>query len=280
MDHISDRTWQIINQYGVPALTALIIAFIAFIVASWSSRVVTASCNKARIDQTLGKFFGRTVKWIVLLLAALFILEKFGIKTANFAVILGAAGLAIGLAFQGTLSNFAAGIMLLVFRPFKVGDVVNVSGQLGVVDEIELFTTTLDTFDNRRIIMPNSSVFGATIENITYHPRRRADVAVGVDYSADIDQTRTVLEKAAASVPGALEDPAPAVVLMNLGASSVDWSVRVWANGADFGAVKQAAIRSVKMSLDEAGIGIPFPQMDIHLDAPAAADDKAPAMPV
>jgi small conductance mechanosensitive channel len=148
--------------------------------------------------------------------------------------------------------------------------VINVAGQLGTVNEIELFTTTIDTFDNRRIIIPNSAIFGSVIENISHHPRRRADVDVGVDYSADIDRTREVLERAAASVEGVLEDPAPAVILLGLGASSVDWSVRVWANSDKFGAVKQATTRAVKMALDEAGIGIPFPQMDVHLDQPSA----------
>ncbi|QNN24819.1 mechanosensitive ion channel family protein [Planctomycetales bacterium ZRK34] len=272
MDNIDEKTWELINQYAVPAVTALIIIFVAFLVAAWVSRIVVASCNRAKIDTTLGKFFGRAVRWIVLLIAGLFVLSEFGIETASFAVILGAAGLAIGLAFQGTLSNFAAGIMLLIFRPFKVGDVVNVAGQLGKVDEIQLFTTTLDTFDNRRIILPNSAVFGATIENITYHPYRRIDVAVGTEYSADIDKTREVLEKAAADVPGRRDDPAPAVFLMGLGASSIDWHVRVWADGDVFGDVKQAATRQVKVALDEAGIGIPFPQMDVHMDKPEAGD--------
>jgi len=265
---MTERTWEIVQHYAIPAVSALVIILIAMLVAAWASRVVLASCEKSKIDSTLGKFFARATRWIILLIAGLFVLGKFGIETASFAVILGAAGLAIGLAFQGTLSNFAAGIMLLIFRPFKVGDVVEVAGELGIVDEIELFTTTMDTFDKRRIILPNASVFGATIENISHHPFRRADVSVGCEYSADIDKTREVLEKAANDVPGRLDDPAPAVVLLELGASSVDWSVRVWANQADFLAVKQAAIRQVKMALDEAGIGIPFPQMDVHLDKP------------
>jgi small conductance mechanosensitive channel len=155
--------------------------------------------------------------------------------------------------------------MLLIFRPFKVGDTVNVAGQSGTVDEIELFTTTLDTPDNRRIIMPNSAVFGATIENVSYHRVRRVDVPVGVSYDADIDLTRDVLQSAIATTPGALVEPAPEAVLLGLGASSVDWSVRAWAPTADVGAVKEALIRNVKVRLDAAGIAIPFPQMDIHV---------------
>ncbi|MBI1369550.1 MAG: mechanosensitive ion channel [Planctomycetes bacterium] len=277
MPENSDKLWLVINTYLVPAVTALLIAFIGYLAAGWANRMVYASCQRARIDETLAKFFSRMARWAVLLVTGLFVLGKFGIETASFAVVLGAAGLAIGLAFQGTLSNFAAGIMLLIFRPFKVGDVVNVNGQLGKVNEIELFTTSLDTPDNRRIIMPNSAIFGNTIENITHHPHRRADVAVGVDYSADIDKTREVLNAAAASVPGRLDEPAPAVILLDLGASSINWSVRVWAPAADFMTVKEAATRAVKMHLDEAGIGIPFPQMDVHLDGSLIKSESSKA---
>jgi small conductance mechanosensitive channel len=155
--------------------------------------------------------------------------------------------------------------MLLVFRPYKVGDVVNVAGQLGKVFEIELFTTALDTFDNRRIIVPNSSIYGAIIENMTYHAQRRADVNVGVSYEADIDATRAALDRALAAAPLVLQDPAPAVVLVGLGASSVDWQVRGWARSAEFFDAKQQLIRAVKLELDRSGISIPFPQMDVHL---------------
>ena len=252
----------------MPALAAIIIIFVALLVAAWIGRLVRGSCERARIDPTLTKFFAKMTRWLILIIAGLFCLERFGIRTASFAVVLGAAGLAIGLAFQGTLSNFAAGVMLLIFRPFKVGDVVNVSGEMGKVDEIELFTTTLDTPDNRRIILPNSSVFGATIENVTHHAVRRVDVAVGVDYAADVDQTREVLAHAAASVPGRDPEQEPQVVLTDLGDSSVNWQVRVWARTEDYWAVREATTRAIKLALDEASISIPFPQMDIHVDAP------------
>jgi small conductance mechanosensitive channel len=224
------------------------------------------ACQKTKLDLTLSKFIARMVKWLILLLTGIFILGKFGINTASFAVVIGAAGLAVGLAFQGTLSNFAAGIMLLVFRPYKVGDVVTVSGTTGKVDEVELFTTTLDTPDNRRFIIPNSSIFGSTIENITFHPKRRVDVVVGVSYSADIDKTREVLTAAANAIDKTLDDPEKVIMLTGLGASSVDWVVRVWANTGDFWAVKEDLTRAIKMHLDQAGISIPFPQMDIHLN--------------
>jgi len=269
-DAIPAEGWvELAVEGGMRVALVLIILFIALTVAGWASAATRSSLARLRFDPTLAKFISRLARWGILLMAGLSCLSYFGIETTSVAAVIGAAGLAIGLAFQGTLSNFAAGAMLLLFRPFKVGDVVNVAGQVGIVDEISIFTTILDTFDNRRIIIPNGTVFSGTIENITHHSQRRADVDVGVDYAADVDRTREVLTAAAAGVEGTLSDPEPAVILLGLGASSVDWSVRVWANAADFGAVKQATIRAVKNALDEAGIGIPFPQMDVHLDKPA-----------
>ena len=267
MPEISERAWEIINDYGVPGVKVLLIVLVALLVASWANRIVRGTCEKARIDATLGRFFGKVARWVILLLAALFCIGVFGIPIAGFAVVLGAAGLAIALAFQGTLSNLASGVMLLIFRPFKVGDVVNVAGQTGKVYEIDLFSSIFDTPDNRRIITPNSAVFGSQIENITYHETRRVDVNVGIEYSADIDKTRQVLEAAAAGVQGCLDDPPLQVYLWELGSSSVDWKVRVWCPTVDYWAMRDALTRAVKVALDEAGIGIPFPQMDVHMDS-------------
>ena len=253
-------------HYGMHIAGALLLLFIAWIISGGISRIARAGMRRAKIDETLTRFVEKTVGWVVLLLAILMCLSLFGFETTSFAAVIGAAGLAIGLAFQGTLSNFAAGVMLLVFRPFSVGDVVNAGGTMGKVDAIGIFTTTIDTFDNRRFIVPNSEVFGSTIENVTFHPKRRADVNVGVAYDADIDRTRQVLEDAVAGIEGKLDDPEPLIMLTGLGASSVDWLVCVWANRDDYLAVKQGTIRAVKMALDAADIGIPFPQMDVHLD--------------
>jgi small conductance mechanosensitive channel len=259
-----------LQDFGMKVVGVVVMLFVAWIIAGWLGRMARKAMLRAKLDETLTKFFSKLIRWGVLVLALLACLGVFGVETTSFAAVIGAAGLAIGLAFQGTLGNFASGVMLLIFRPFKVGDVVNVAGQVGKVDEIELFTTTIDTPDNRRIIIPNGSVFGSVIENISHHATRRVDVAVGSDYSADLDTTRDILLRAATNVSGRLDDPEPAVVLLELGASSIDWSVRVWCNSADFWGVKQALTRDVKNSLDQAGIGIPFPQMDVHMD-PAAA---------
>ena len=271
MPEISEETWILVTQYATRAVGVLVLLFVGWIVASWVGSIVRRSCDRAKIDLTLGKFFAKMARWSILILVILACLGVFGVNTTSFAAVLAAAGLAVGLALQGSLSNFAAGVMLLIFRPFKVGDVVSVSGETGKVDEIELFTTTLDTPDNRRLILPNSAVFGSTIENISYHSTRRIAVAVGTDYGADLDKTRSVLEEAAKAVPDILSDPAPQVVLSELGASSIDWQVRVWCNSADFWPVTESTTRAVKIALDKAGIGIPFPQMDVHVDGSVAS---------
>ena len=261
--------------YGFRAILVIGLLILAWMVSGWISQGVRGGLSRVKFDETLTKFVARLVRWLILLLAVLMCLSYFGVETTSFAAVIGAAGLALGLAFQGTLSNFAAGAMLLVFRPFKVGDVVNTAGYVGKVNEIAIFTAEIDTFDGRRIIIPNSMIFGSVIENITYHPRRRADVDVGVAYSAEIDETRRVLEKAVKSVDLLLDDPEPAVVLLGLGGSSVDWSVRGWAMGDNFLDAKQALTRAVKHELDQAGIEIPFPQMDVHLDTPVASTPAA-----
>ncbi len=259
------------ETYGLPAIKVLVILIVAYLVASWAGGMVTRTCNKGSLDLTLSRFFGKMTKWAILIMALLSVLSVFGINTTSFAAVIGAAGLAIALSFQGTLGHFASGIMLLVFRPFTVGDVVDVAGVVGKVYEIDLFNTRLDTPDNQRVIVPNGAVFGSTITNITHHDTRRVDVAVGTDYPADLDQARSVLLEAARKVEGVLTDPAPAAVLCDLGDSSINWSVRVWSTTDDYWAVKDALTRAVKVALDDANIGIPFPQMDVHVDGKLAS---------
>jgi len=260
--------------YGLRVALVVVLMILAWTLSSWASAAVRGGLGRVRFDETLTKFISKMVRWLVLLLAALMCLSRFGVETTSFAAVIAAAGLAIGLAFQGTLSNFAAGAMLLVFRPFKVGDVVNTAGYVGKVNEIAIFTAEIDTFDGRRIIIPNSAIFGAVIENITYHAVRRIDVEVGTSYAADIDQTRVVLERALASVELFVSDREPAVLLTGLGASSVDWSVRAWARRDDFGDAKQALLRAVKVELDKASIEIPYPQLDVHVE-PSVSGGKA-----
>lgn len=256
------------TTYGLRVIGVLVALFVAWTVAGWLRNKLQRSLEKRSFDATLTRFFANLARYAILVGTVLGCLGVFGIQTTSFAAVIGAAGLAVGLAFQGTLSNFAAGVMLLIFRPFKVGDMVNIAGITGVVQGIELFTTEMTSPDNRRFIVPNSAIFGSNIENVTHHATRRVDVPVGVDYAADIDQTREVLEAMVKEIPGGLEDPAPQIFLKELGASSVDWVVRVWCNTGDYWGVYQEIIRRTKQALDAAGLGIPFPQMDVHFDEP------------
>jgi small conductance mechanosensitive channel len=253
-------------EYGPKVLGVLLALFFAWIIANWTERGVRAGLEKRDFDATLTRFFAKLGRYLILIGAVLGCLGVFGIQTAGFAALLAAAGFAVGMAFQGTLGNFAAGIMLLAFRPFKVGDFVEVNGEKGTCEHIDLFTCEFRTLDNKKLIIPNGAVFGSTITNYTGYDIRRVDIDVGAEYSADVDATRTALAKAAANIPGMIKDPAPQVFLKGLGGSSVDWQVRIWCKTEDFWDVWQATVRACKASLDEAGIGIPFPQQDVHLD--------------
>ncbi len=252
-------------DYAVQAVGVSLLLFAAWLVAGWARRATRRGLGRAGIDETLTKFFANVARYVVLVAALLMALSVFGIETTSFAAVLAAAGFAVGMALSGTLGNFSAGVMLLTFRPFKVGDIVSVGGVTGKVNEIELFTTTLDTPDNRRYIVPNGTVFGSTIENVTFHPVRRVDVSVGTDYGAELARVRSVLE-GIAERHNAVEEREPQVILLSLGESSIDWQVRVWANTADYWAAFDALTQAVKEGLDAEGIGIPFPQRDVHID--------------
>lgn len=253
------------EYYGPRAMFVVVLMMLAWTTSSLLSSMVQKGLTRVKFDTTLTLFLARLVRWGILFLTALSCLSSFGVETTSFAAVIGAAGLAIGLAFQGTLSNFAAGAMLLIFRPYKVGDTITSGAYQGTVAEIALFTTEIDTTDGRRIIIPNSAINGSVIENVTYHRLRQVAVPVGVAYDADIDATRKALERALTMVPQAVRDPAADVVLLGLGDSAVSWTARVWATQQDNSTAKQALIRAVKIELDQAGIGIPFPQMDVHL---------------
>ncbi len=262
----------------VRAATALLMLIVAYFAARLASRwVATAMCS--RLDQTLGKFAGKFTFYTIFMVTGLAILQTVGISVTSFAAVLAAAGFAIGLAFQGTLSNVASGVLLLVFRPFKVGDLVSAAGITGRVNEIDLFTTTLDTADNRRLIVPNSSIAGTPIENFTFHPHRRVDVNIGVTYSASLEETRTILTACAESMSDVIvagEDRGYQVVLSNLGDSSVNWTVRLWTTTDNFFAVREALTAEIKQRLDAGGIDIPFPQMQMHLSEAASAGSRTP----
>lgn len=253
---------------AVPAVLALLGLFVSYLVAKLISRWVAGPVCK-RVDETLGKFAAKFIFYGIMVCATVGIASTVGLNVTSFAAVMAAAGFAIGMAFQGTLANFAAGILLMVFRPFKVGDVINAAGVIGKVNEIDLFTITIDTPDNRRIIIPNGAVAGNTIENVTFHAHRRVEVRVGVSYAANIQATRQALTMAADSLAELMvrgENRGYMVILDSLGASSVDWLVRFWTPSPKFFEAKEKLTVAIKENLDASGISIPFPQMDVHID--------------
>ncbi len=255
---------EFVATYLLPAAMALVIMIAGYMVAAFIGRIVGQVVSQ-QVDMTLGKFLGKMVANVVMILFVIGVLGFFGVDVTSFAAILAAAGFAIGMALQGTLSNFAAGVMLLIFRPFRVDDYIQVSGIEGTVDEIDLFTTRLNSRDNRHLIVPNSQVFGSVIENFTRNDLRRVDVNVGVSYQADIRRTRQVLADAISVIPGGVTHPHPDVYLKELGESSVNWQLRVWARPENYWDVRQRMTVAAKEALDAAQIGIPYPQLDLHL---------------
>jgi len=263
----SGETWLLLwESVGQPVLLAIILLLAVLLLASWASKLTGRAVRRCKVEETLARFLSALARYLVLIAGGVAILGTLGVETTSFAAVIAAVGFAIGLAMSGMLGNIAAGVMLLFFRPLKVGDFVDAAGVKGTVYEIGLFLTQIDTFDNKRIVVPNSSIFGDNITNFSYHATRRVDVAVGTEYSADIDKTREVLERVANEFPDALEDPAPAVALLELGGSSINWEVRVWTKSDIWWPSRQKLTRDVKVALDQAGIGIPFPQMDVHID--------------
>jgi small conductance mechanosensitive channel len=270
-----DAASRLLAAYGLRVAGALVFLITAWIVSAYIVRAMVRGLTKAKVEITLAKFLSNVARWLMLVLVVIACLGIFGVPATSFVTVLGTAGLAIGLAVQGSLSHLAAGIMLMIFRPFRVGDVVVVNNQRGIVESVELFSTSLDTPDNRRIIIPNGQVFNAIIENITFHPERRVEIPVGVSYSADIDETRRVLLAAIQGIPGASETRNPDVILNQFGPSSVDYNVFVWAKASEFGKVRQETIRRVKNALDAAQLEIPFPQMVIHAPSMARKPELA-----
>lgn len=257
---LGEATINMVINFGLKTLGAILVIWLSFIIGSRVQTFVEKRLTK-RLDQSVAKFLANALRWTIVLLGLMSCLSIFGVDTTSFAAVIGGASVAIGLAFQGSLSNVAAGIMLLIFRPFKVGDVVSVAGQTGSIHEISLFVTTMDTADRRRIIIPNGQVFNSVIENMTHNPVRRVDVSVGVDYEAKIDDARKVLFDAASKIDGIQGDPV--VYLAQLGGSSVDFSVRIVVPTPMYWDKKDELTRACKMALDEAGIGIPYPHVTV-----------------
>jgi small conductance mechanosensitive channel len=254
-------------DFGINILFAIIILTIGSYVASKVNTLICATGERhERLDSTLFKFLGSVARYVILAFVLLAVLNRFGVQTASIIALLGAAGLAVGLALQGTLSNVAAGVMLLVFRPYKVGDFINAADRFGKVEAIDLFTTELQTFDRQQIIIPNSQIWGNQIVNHSHHGIRGVDMRFGVAYKARTEAAREVIRAVLARHPQVLDDPAPFIEVETLNESSVDFLVRPFCHGEHYFDVLYSVPEQVKNALDEAGIEIPFPHRKLIIE--------------
>ena len=252
-------------QYGIKLIAAIAIFIIGKMVANWLRKLITRVMTKGGVDKIIIGFTSSIAYIAMLAFVVVAALGQLGIQTTSFIAILGAAGLAIGLALQGSLSNFAAGFLMIIFRPFKVGDFIEAAGVAGKVNAIHIFTTTLTTGDNKTIIIPNAKIGNDNIVNYSTQPTRRVDFTIGVAYDADLKQVRDILEDIVSKDERILKDPPHQIAVSELADSSVNFVVRLWVESANYWDVFFDANETVKTRFDEAGIGIPFPQRDVHV---------------
>jgi len=265
MQSFIDQSIDILTNYGWSVLGALLILVFGFWMSNRAKSLILKALRKTgKIDETIVRFLGSLVRYLIIIFTLLAVLDQFGVETTSIIAMLGAAGLAVGLAMQGTLSNLAAGVMLLFFRPFRVGQFIDAGGVSGSVESVSLFTTHLNTPDNVHIIVPNADIWGASIKNYNYNNTRRVQIEVGIGYGDDIDKALKVALGLCSKDKRVHKDPAPMAAVAGLGESSVDLIVRVWCDGGDYWALKFDLTKAIKEAYDKEGIEIPFPQRMIH----------------
>ncbi len=251
--------------YGVKIILAIVLFVIGKMVAKWVANAAKKGFTKGGMDPTLVGFLGNIINTLLLAAVVIAVLDVVGIQTTSLVAIIGAAGLAVGLALQGSLANFASGVLIILFRPFKVGDFISAGGETGSVEEISLFTTKMKTPDNKAIIVPNAGITGGSITNFSAKPTRRVDMVFGIGYGDDIKKAKDVIWDILNKDERILKDPEPTVGVVELGDSSVNFAVRPWVNAADYWGVYFDTHETIKLRFDEEGISIPFPQRDVHL---------------
>jgi len=265
MDSIWGMLQSFLADYGLDVLAALLI----FVVGRWAARFLTdlleRVMNRAGVDATLVSFTRNVGYAAAMAFVLLAVLARLGVQTTSFIAVLGAAGLAVGLALQGSLSNFAAGVMLVLFRPFKVGDYIEAGGTAGTVEEMLIFSTKMKTPDNREVFVPNGSIVNGNITNYSAKDTRRVDLVFGVGYEDDISKVKAVIAEVLGAEDRILADPPPTVGVLELADNSVNLAVRPWVNAADYWGVRMALNENMKLCFDQAGISIPYPQRDVHV---------------
>ncbi len=265
MDALIAKLHESLIAYGPRVLGAVLTLIIGRLLVGLARSLIRKGMTKAKVDPTLISFT-TSVSYVALMaLVIVSALGRLGFATTSFVAILGAAGLAVGLALQGSLANFASGVLMVIFKPFKVGDFIEAGGTAGIVDEITIFNTIMKTPDNRKIIVPNASITGGNITNNSANPIRRIDLVVGVSYGDDLDKVRKLLEDILAADERILKDQEPFIGVMELADSSVNFAFRPWVNAADWWPVRCDLQETIKKRFDKEGVSIPFPQQDVHM---------------
>ncbi|MCB1232598.1 MAG: mechanosensitive ion channel [Verrucomicrobiae bacterium] len=266
---------QLTTQYVIPWVSNILFAILIFVIgrliSKWIVALVRRGLGRSKLDAMLINFVLSILSWILFLVVLVATLDQLQVDTTSFIALLGAAGLAVGLALKDSLQNFASGVMLILFRPFKAGDFVSAGGAEGVVEEIRIFSTTMRTPDNREVVVPNGDIFTSVIINNNARETRRIDFVIGIGYDDDLRLAKQTLEQVVTADERVLQDPVPFIAVGELGGSSVDILVRPWVKTSDYFATKCDLTERIKLALDEAGVSIPYPQMDVHLDKPVAA---------
>lgn len=265
------NTWltnnsDLLIQYGVNVISAILILFIGNLVVKGVAGSVANVLKKKEMDKAVVDFIHGLVRYTLFIIVLIAALSRIGVQTASVVAVIGAAGLAVGLALQGSLSNFAAGVLIVAFRPFKSGDYVEIGGVAGSVDSIQIFQTVLKSPDNKMVVVPNSAVIGGAITNYSRHETRRVDMVIGVSYKSDLQKTKRVLRETLEKDPRILKDPDMTIGVLTLADSSINFVVRPWCKTSDYWAVYFDSMQAIKEVLDANGIEIPFPQMDVHLN--------------
>ncbi|MDJ0904495.1 MAG: mechanosensitive ion channel [Woeseiaceae bacterium] len=252
-------------EFGINLITAIVIFYVGRLAVNVITRGIDRVMTAQEVDKTLVSFVTNLVSMILLVIVVIAAVGALGVQTTSFIAILGAAGLAVGLALQGSLSNFASGVLIIVFRPYKVGDFIEGAGISGGVVDVQILTTVLKTGDNKQIIVPNSQIMGGIITNYSANETRRVDMVVGVSYEDDLDKVRSTIEELIAADDRILDDPATTIAVSELADSSVNFVVRPWVRTADYWGVKFDLTEAIKKRFDQDGISFPFPQRDVHL---------------
>jgi len=256
----------VVMAWLVNIIFAIAIVVVGRIVVKWLVKLARKVMIRSELDPILVNFLSSIANAVLLLFVFIAALDQLGVDTTSLIALLGAAGLAIGLALQGSLQNFAAGVMLIVFRPFKLGDFIEAGGVVGVVEKISIFSTVMKTGDNREIIIPNGQIYSGAITNYSARETRRIDMVFGIGYDDDMRKAKQIMVDILEAHELILKDPAPAVAVAELADSSVNFNVRPWVNSADYWPVRADLIEKIKLAFDENGISIPYPQMDVHTD--------------